>query len=97
MLFRSDDVAAELRELAADVDHDPAELARLEDRLSLIYGLERRYGEDEAAVVAHGEAALAEADRLRNLDVERSRRAAADAHVRARRRADAAALEGHGD
>ena len=76
-----DDVAAELRDLASDVDHDAAELARLEERLSVIFGLERRYGDDEAAVIAHGEAALAEVERLRNLDVERARRAEADARL----------------
>jgi DNA repair protein RecN (Recombination protein N) len=73
------DVAAEARALAEGVDHDPAALARLEERRSLIYGLERRYGDDEAAVVAHGEHAAAEAERLRGLDGERARRQADDA------------------
>jgi DNA repair protein RecN (Recombination protein N) len=99
------DVAAESRALAEGVDHDPAALARLEERLSLIYGLERRYGDDEAAVVAHGEHAAVEAERLRGLDGERARRQADDAALLAevaaaagalseRRRAAAAALEG---
>ena len=78
--------------LAEAVDHDPAELARLEERLSAIYALERRYGEDEAAVIAHGERAAAEAERLRGLEGERDRRAAQDgrssaASPRGRRRA----------
>ncbi len=76
-----DDVASELRDLASGVDHDPVELARMEERLSVMFGLERRYGDDEAAVIAHGEAALAEVERLRNLDVERARRAEADARL----------------
>ncbi len=74
-----DDVASEARSLAEDVDHDPAALARLEERLSLIFGLERRFGDDEEAVIAHGERAAEEADRLRGLDVERARRQAEDA------------------
>ena len=74
-----EDVASEARSLAEDVDHDPAALARLEERLSLIFGLERRFGDDEEAVIAHGERAAAEADRLRGLDVERARRQAEDA------------------
>ena len=49
------DVASTARELSETVDHDPAELARLEERLSMIFGLERRYGVDEVAVIAHGE------------------------------------------
>ena len=73
------DVAAEIRDLADGVDHDPAALAALEERLGTIYGLERRYGEDEAAVIAHGERALAELERLRGLDDERARRQREDA------------------
>ena len=76
-----DDVAVELRALASEVEHDPAALARLEERLSVIFGLERRFGDDEAAVIAHGQAALAEADRLRGLEGERARRTEADARL----------------
>jgi DNA repair protein RecN (Recombination protein N) len=68
------DVATEIRDLADGIDHDPAALRALEDRLSTIYSLERRYGDDEAAVIAHGERALAELDRLGGLEAERSRR-----------------------
>jgi DNA repair protein RecN (Recombination protein N) len=73
------DVASEVRELVEGLDHDPADVARLEERLSLIFGLERRYGDDEAAVLAHGEAMAAEAVRLRGLEGERDRRLAEDA------------------
>jgi DNA repair protein RecN (Recombination protein N) len=76
-----DDVAASARELAESVDHDPGELARLSDRLSTIYALERRYGDDEAAVIAHGERAALEAERLRGLDGERATRLADDARL----------------
>jgi DNA repair protein RecN (Recombination protein N) len=69
-----DDVAAEFRQLADGVDHDPAALAALEERLGTIFGLERRYGDGEAAVIAHGESAAAELERLRGLDQERARR-----------------------
>ncbi|MFL5680869.1 MAG: DNA repair protein RecN [Chloroflexota bacterium] len=73
-----EDVASEARSLAEDVDHDPAALASLEERLSLIFGLERRFGDDEEAVIAHGERAAAEAERLRGLDGDRARRQAED-------------------
>lgn len=73
------DIASEVRELLAVVDHDAAAVGVLEERLSVIYSLERRYGDDEAAVIAHGERATAEADRLRGLEVERAARAADDA------------------
>jgi DNA repair protein RecN (Recombination protein N) len=68
------DVAAEIRDLADGIDHDPGALAALEDRLSTIYSLERRYGDDEAAVIAHGERAASELERLSGLDAERTRR-----------------------
>jgi DNA repair protein RecN (Recombination protein N) len=70
------DVASEARRLADSVDHDPAELLRLQERLSLIYSLERRYGDDEEAVIAHGERAVIEVERLRGLEGERARREA---------------------
>jgi DNA repair protein RecN (Recombination protein N) len=73
------DVAAEVRALVDGLDHDPADVARLEERLSLIFGLERRYGDDEAAILAHGQAMTGEAVRLRGLEGERDRRLAEDA------------------
>jgi DNA repair protein RecN (Recombination protein N) len=76
-----DDVATAARELSETVDHDPAELARLEERLSTIYALERRYGDGEAAIIAHGERAAAEAERLRTLDAERELRQAEAARL----------------
>lgn len=72
------DLADEARSLADGVDHDPAAIAELDARLGTIHGLVRRYGDDEAAVIAHGEQAAQEADRLRGLDDERARRQAAD-------------------
>ena len=76
-----EDIASSARELAESVEHDPAALARHEERLSLIYGLERRYGDDEAGVIRHGEQAMAEAERLRGFEAERSSRQAEDARL----------------
>jgi DNA repair protein RecN (Recombination protein N) len=73
------DLASEVRVLAETVEHDPAALARLEERLSVIFGLLRRFGEDEVAVIAYGERAASEAERLRGLDGQRERRAREDA------------------
>ena len=73
------DVAAEIRELADGIDHDPATVAALEERLGLIFSLERRYGPNEEAILAYGERALAELDRLRGLGDERARREGEDA------------------
>jgi DNA repair protein RecN (Recombination protein N) len=76
-----EDVSAEIRTLAETVDHDPASLLRLEQRLGEIHRLIRRYGDDEAAVIAHGERAAAEMERLRGLEDERARRATEDARL----------------
>jgi DNA repair protein RecN (Recombination protein N) len=76
-----DDAWSAARDLAESVEHDPTELARLEERLSAIYGLERRYGDDENAVIAHGERAAAEAERLRGLEAERDVRRAEEARL----------------
>ena len=76
-----EDLASTVRDLSETIDHDPAELARLEERLSAIFSLERRYGDDEAAVLAHGEQAAAEAERLRGVDGERAARQADDARL----------------
>ncbi len=72
------DAAADVRRLAEGLDHDAASLLTAEERLSRIYSLERRYGEDEAAVLAHGERAEAEIERLEGLEGERRRRGADD-------------------
>ena len=76
-----EDAAAEVRRLAEGVDHDAASLLAAEERLSRIYSLERRYGEDEAAVLAHGERAAAEIERLEGLEGERRRRETDDARL----------------
>jgi DNA repair protein RecN (Recombination protein N) len=76
-----EDVAAEVRVLSETVDHDPATLQALEDRLGEIHRLLRRYGDDEATVIEHGERSAAEAARLRGLEDERARRAAEDARL----------------
>jgi len=76
-----EDVAAEVRVLVDTVDHDPASLQSLEDRLGEIHRLLRRYGDDEATVIEHGERSSAEAARLRGLEDERARRADEDARL----------------
>jgi DNA repair protein RecN (Recombination protein N) len=75
------DVADEARRLAEDIDHDPASVAELDARLGTIHALLRRYGDDEAAVIEHGQRAAAEVERLRGLDQERGRRQREDSRL----------------
>jgi DNA repair protein RecN (Recombination protein N) len=69
-----EDVAFEARSLAEGVDHDPRALAALEERLSLLYTLERKYGTDADGLLERADRAAAEVDRLRGLDTDRARR-----------------------
>jgi len=71
-----EDVAFEARALGEGVDHDPAAILALEERLALLFTLERKYGEDEAGLAARTERAAVEIERLRGLGGERARRAA---------------------
>jgi DNA repair protein RecN (Recombination protein N) len=87
-----DDVAFEVRSLAEGVDHDPAALARLEERLSDLFAMERRYGVDADGLIARAEQAAAEVERLRGLDAERARRKADGAGLLERVAAAAGAL-----
>ncbi|HEX4897935.1 MAG TPA: AAA family ATPase, partial [Candidatus Limnocylindrales bacterium] len=86
------DIASEVRGLLDAVDNDAAAVAALEERLSTIYALERRYGDEEAAIVAHGERAALEAERLRGLETEQAARLAEDAVLLAEVAAAAAEL-----
>ncbi len=87
-----EDVASEARRLAETIDHDPAAIAALEERLSLLYGLERRYGTDADGLVGRAGQTLAEVDRLRHLGTERERRRAAGERLLAETAAACAAL-----
>jgi len=75
------DVAAELRRGVDESEADLAAAAQLEERLGALYGLLRKYGDDEEAVLAHGERSRAEGDRLRGLGAEHAKRAAAAARL----------------
>jgi DNA repair protein RecN (Recombination protein N) len=71
-----EDAAAEAGGLAENVENDQAAVLLLEERVSQIYSLERKYGEDEAAVISYGERAAQEAERLRALEASRHLRQA---------------------
>jgi DNA repair protein RecN (Recombination protein N) len=70
-----DDAALELRRRQDGLAEEGTDAASMEERLGLLYGLLRKYGGDEEAVIAYGLKAREEANRLRGQDAERSRRA----------------------
>ena len=87
-----EDAADQLRRLASGLEFDAAAIAEMEARIGRIYALERKYGADEAAVIAHGQRSREEAARLRGLEAERAERAAADERLEGAARDAAAAL-----
>jgi DNA repair protein RecN (Recombination protein N) len=86
----ADDLALDLRRLTATLADELTDVAAIEERLGLLYGLLRKYGPDEAEVLEHAEQARAEADRLAGFETERKRRSA-DAEVLERAALEAAA------
>ena len=55
-----EELARALDDLQRTVRDDPAELARVEERLAALRGLHRKYGGSQAAVLAHHETVVAE-------------------------------------
>ncbi|MGO9179965.1 MAG: DNA repair protein RecN [Candidatus Limnocylindrales bacterium] len=92
LLAESDDLASELHRMSSELEHDPATVAALEERLGRIYALERKFGPDEATVLAHSEAARVAARRIRALDAERAERTTANVRLEYSARAEAAEL-----
>ncbi|HEY6957240.1 MAG TPA: DNA repair protein RecN [Candidatus Limnocylindria bacterium] len=90
LVSEADELASELRRYADETDADPKRLADLEARSDLLYELKRKYGDDVAAVVAHGERSAAELETLR---ASETRLAELDADERAARDALAKAAK----
>jgi DNA repair protein RecN (Recombination protein N) len=96
---RAASLAAEAAELARDVaaagegvELDPATRVAAEERLALLYDLRRKYGDSLDAVIAFGQAAAAELERLEGQDAVRERLRGEEAAARAALEAAATAL-----
>jgi DNA repair protein RecN (Recombination protein N) len=87
-----EDIAAEVRTMADEREADQGEATALEARLSSLYGLLRKYGDTEDAVIAHAAAATDEIGRLGDLGAERERRERDDGRLRGEALTAAAAL-----
>jgi DNA repair protein RecN (Recombination protein N) len=71
-----DDVALELRRRSESMAESVGDTDQIEARLGVLYGLLRKYGEDEAALISFGEGQRAEVERLKGTEAERGRRQA---------------------
>ena len=76
------DIADEVRKAADDLEADVGSRTLLEERLGVLYGLLRKYGESEDAALAQGAAMADEVRRLEGVEAERADRLAADGRLR---------------
>ncbi|MGI8928278.1 MAG: DNA repair protein RecN [Candidatus Limnocylindrales bacterium] len=89
-----DDAALELRRRQDSISDAVDDSEAIEARLGVLYGLMRKYGETEAALIEYGTRARAEVDRLRGTDQERARRQAESERLSEAARASATELHG---
>src|SRR5512143_3765721 len=61
-----DDAAATLRDYRENVEFNPARFAEIEDRLTLVFNLKRKYGESIEAILAFGDRAAGELDAIQH-------------------------------
>jgi DNA repair protein RecN (Recombination protein N) len=87
-----DDVGLELRRRQDQIGEAASDSQAIEERLSTLYDLMRKYGSTEADVMARGEEARAEVERLRDTDSARARREAEADRLRVAAGAAAAEL-----
>ena len=70
--FEVEDIAQSLREYLARDTYDPDELERCQDRLFLIRRLKKKYGQTVEAVIAYGEEAKKNYDRLSDFSANKA-------------------------
>jgi DNA repair protein RecN (Recombination protein N) len=69
MLYEAEDLGAELRRRAWEIEGSPGRLEEVEDRLALLARLERKHGGSIAAVLEHAERCAARRDELAGAEV----------------------------
>jgi len=66
-ITETEEVATDLRAAADGIDHDPAALRTMEDRIAVLSDLKRKYGSNVDEVILYGTEAAARAERLETL------------------------------
>jgi len=74
--YSAEDAAFQLRDYRENIEFNPQRLAQIEQRLDLLHGLKRKYGESVEEILAYRERIMEETQRLDNRD-ERLRELAA--------------------
>jgi len=85
--YQAEDVAYQLRDYRDRVEANPERLAEIEDRLDLLNGLKRKYGESIEDILAYREKIADAIDKMENRDehVQRLREEERKLHEQARR------------
>ncbi len=68
VFYELEDISAEIKSASNNVEADPYELERIEDRLALIKRLCRKYGSDEEAILKYYDEACEELLKLKNAE-----------------------------
>lgn len=66
--YQMEDVAFQLRDYREGIESNPEQLKQIEDRLDLLHGLKRKYGESITEMIAYFNKISAEVDKLENRD-----------------------------
>ncbi|MBP3498948.1 MAG: DNA repair protein RecN [Akkermansia sp.] len=83
LIDTAEDLAANLRDYVETLECDPAELAALENRVSLLDNLKRKYGADFETITAHLETCRTRLDAIGNREARLEELQAAEEHCRA--------------
>ncbi|MDR2150768.1 MAG: DNA repair protein RecN [Spirochaetaceae bacterium] len=70
--YEAEDIAEEIRIYRNTVRYNPERLEEVEDRLSLLFRLKKKYGTDEKAILAYRDAAQKEIDSLSELEADQN-------------------------
>lgn len=84
LIDSAEDLSVHLQDYVADLECDPAELAELENRISLLDNLKRKYGADFEAISEHLEACRAKLDTIGNREQRLKELQAEEQHCYAR-------------
>ncbi|OBZ08095.1 DNA repair protein RecN [Bacillus sp. FJAT-26390] len=66
--YQAEDAAFQLRDYRDGIESDPDQLSQVDDRLDLINGLKRKYGESIPDILAYLERTIVDRDKIENRD-----------------------------
>ncbi|MDR3304108.1 MAG: DNA repair protein RecN [Treponema sp.] len=73
LYYEAEDIAGEFRAYSEGLTYAPQRLEEVEERLALLYRLKKKYGPDEAAILAYRSAAEAEIEELTHIEEHRDK------------------------